>query len=165
MAEFPTVPTQSPGKYTPQGGSEVPLCCASSFQRDANPKWSFWCQNTRVFLTFEAHKRAIFPLLEGKLSQVKCVEYGLHGESWPGCGSVLAGWNALMTVSLDRRSQDIHVGPGPSMGPSVYESVGLVMTLHPGAGYFSPQPFIFHRPVKWVQQIFIYGVTLVPGTG
>lgn len=100
-------------------------------------------QNIRILWAFEAHKRIIFSLLERKLSHVEGVEYELRWED-PGQAvvlSVLAGWNALTTVSLDDHRMSVS---GQALLQACLLSVGSVMTSCIQAqAIFLPSPFDF----------------------
>lgn len=97
----------------------------------------------RVLLAFEAQHRAMLSLLVGKTSQVKCKECVLH---W----GILA---RLPFCSCQLECLDDYVLKqmitGRLYGADHRAAHGFSNDyLHLGAGFSSPQPFRFHRPVK-----------------
>lgn len=89
-------------------------------------------------------KSNIFPPWEKVVPSEMCGVWVTLGGFWTDCGSFCSCWLECLDNCVLRWSQDVCVGPGPSAGPSVYWSMGLVMTsCIQVQAFFLPNPFDF----------------------
>lgn len=94
----------------------------------------------------------------------RCPKWSLWSGDDPGAS--LPGCRLLLLVGMPWQPCPEQMITGHLFGAGYHAVHGVSKDFsYLAAGFYSPQPFRFHRPVKWIQQIFIQWVILVPGTG